>query len=165
MDLSIRDDQGRGKKRGRPSGLTRKRERLLFEAIKRGLPYKHAAALAGVSYASLNRWRQQGSKPDAPAEFCNFCNQLEAAEAQAVDNLLKIVSAAAAKRDWKAAAWMLERRHPEDFQKKEAGYRAPELPPENPLEKFNMSEEKLREIVFKIANPPKFRLPGTAASS
>jgi hypothetical protein len=85
-----------------------------------GTSYKQAAALAEVSYASLNRWRQQGSQPDAPAEFRNFCNQIEAAEAQAADKLLKIILSAAAERDWKAAAWLLERRHPEDWGKKEA---------------------------------------------
>ncbi len=108
------------RRRGRPSGLTPKSEALLLQAIERGLPYKQAAALAGISYATFNRWRFLGSKENASPEYCHFCNQLEASEARAMDLLMQTIrSAATEQRDWKAAAWMLERRHAKEWGRKE----------------------------------------------
>ena len=106
--------------RGRPCGLTPQKERLLLNAISRGLPYKHAAALAGISYMTFNRWKKSGSKDNAPQEFRDFCDRLETAEAKAADTLLQVISKAARTRDWKAAAWILERRYPDEWVRRES---------------------------------------------
>jgi|GEM_PF-2593989 len=103
----------RVRQRGRPSGLTLRKENLLLNAIRRGLSYKHAAALAGISYMTFNRWRKLGSKEDASPEFRHFCDRLERAEAEGADSLLAVITKAGKERDWKAAAWILERRHPD----------------------------------------------------
>ncbi len=102
----------RQRTRGRPCGLTEERQAILLSAIKKGLPLKDAASIAGISYASLNRWQNKGEEEDAPPEFRNFCNHLREAQSVAVDTLLSQITNAA-RKDWKAAAWILERRHPE----------------------------------------------------
>ena len=101
---------------GRPCLLTKQREAALLKGIEEGLPLKHAAMLAGVSYDSLNRWRKNGESEYAAIEFRNFCKALRRSEAVAVQNLVKLVHAAG-KTDWRAASWMLERRFPEEFGK------------------------------------------------
>lgn len=100
--------------RGRPSLLTPEREVRLLRAIRRGMPLKQAAMLAGMSYETLNRWRIQGEAEDAPAEFRHFWQALRKAQAVAMERLVGRIQDAAGS-DWKAAAWLLERRHPDEF--------------------------------------------------
>ena len=80
------------------------------------MPLKHAAMLAGVSYDSLNRRRNKGDSELAPIQFRDFCKALHHAEAVAMQRLLSLISNAG-QTDWKAAAWTLERRFPDEFSK------------------------------------------------
>lgn len=143
------------RRRGRPCGLTLETERVLLSAIERGLPYKQAAALAGISYMTLNRWRRQGEVDGAPAEFRDFCYRLEAAEARAANTLLQAVSKAGRERDWRAAAWILERRYPEDWGKRDGTlYPTPPLQSETEAARMTMIEEIGRENIaasFRVA--------------
>ncbi len=102
--------------RGRPSLLTPEREARLMGAIEKGMPLKQAAMLAGMSYETLNRWRLQGEAEDAALEFRHFWQALRKAQAVAMERLLSRIDTASLS-DWKAAAWLLERRHPEEFAK------------------------------------------------
>lgn len=104
----------RARKRGRPCGLSTEVQTVLLGAIERGLPLRDSALLAGISYDTLNRWRNSGEAEDAAPEFYNFCNALKRAQAVAVDTLVSQIQSAA-RKDWKAAAWLLERRHPENW--------------------------------------------------
>lgn len=98
----------RTRKRGRPCSLTPEVQSVLLKAVERGLPLKESASLAGVSYDTLNRWRNSGEAEDAPPVFRNFYNALYQAQAVAVDTLVSQIQSAA-RKDWKAAAWLLER--------------------------------------------------------
>lgn len=112
VKLSARKDNTT--KLGRPCLLTPSREAALLNAIEEGMPLKQAAMLAGISYDTLNRWRTRGNSEFAPDEFRKFCKALERAEAVAMQvNLARV--RAAGEKDWRAAAWILERRHPEEF--------------------------------------------------
>ncbi len=77
---------------------------------------KLAASAGGVSYNTFVRWRNEGSKPNAPPHFREFLNRVRTAEAQAAERLFGLIEKRA-KDHWQAAAWMLERRHPELFRK------------------------------------------------
>jgi hypothetical protein len=105
----------RTRTRGRPCGLTPERQTLLLSAIERGLPLREAASLAGISYDTFNRWRNQGEAVNAPPEFRHFCESLQRAQAIAVDALLTRIQSASQSGDWRAAAWILERRHAETW--------------------------------------------------
>lgn len=102
------------KKPGRPTLLNPTRQAALLNAIEQGMPLKQAAAIAGMSYDTLNHWQNRGENESAPPEFRQFCQLLR--HSQAVAMQVHVASICdAAKRDWRAAAWMLERRCPEDF--------------------------------------------------
>lgn len=101
-------------KPGRPCLLAKACEAKLLKYIEEGLPLKQAAALAGVSYDSVNRWRTKGESEYAPPEFRDFCKSLERAKAVAMKGFVLHIREAG-KSDWRAAAWMLERRHKEEF--------------------------------------------------
>lgn len=105
----------RRRRRGRPSGFTPERARAILGGISRGLSYKHSAQLAGISYMTFNRWRKDGARADAPAELRDFCDHLGQAEARNADTLLRAISMAGRRRDWRAAAWILERRFPDEW--------------------------------------------------
>ena len=113
---------------GRPQCYTPAKAARIVRAIRRGLPYKLAAAAGGVSFNTFVRWRNAGSKPDAPLHFRRFLNQLRTAEAQAAEKLFGLIEDRA-KEHWQAAAWMLERRHPDLFGKNA-------VPPDQPLGEF-----------------------------
>lgn len=103
-------------KGGRPCLLDKQRKNRLLAAIQKGMPLKHAAMLAGISYDTLNRWRMRGEEKGAPLRFRQFCKALRRSQAVAMLRLVSRIQAAG-KQDWRAAAWMLERRHTEDFGK------------------------------------------------
>jgi hypothetical protein len=63
---------------------------------------KAACKLAGLGFSTFNGWREEDSF---------FAQKIEFAEAQAIERNLALIQRAALK-DWKAAAWILERRHP-----------------------------------------------------
>lgn len=102
------------KKPGRPTLLNPTRQAALLNAIEQGMPLKHAAAMAGMSYDTLNAWQKRGENESAPEQFRQFCQLLRHSQAVAMQVHLTSICDAA-KRDWRAAAWMLERRFPEDF--------------------------------------------------
>ena len=101
---------------GRPQCFTQAKSDRIVQAIRNGLPYKLAAAAGGVSYNTFIRWRNQGTKDDAQPHFRQFLNQVRIAEAEAAERLVGIIEERA-RIHWQAAAWMLERRHPDLFTK------------------------------------------------
>ncbi len=118
-------------KAGRPQAYTPAKAALIVQAIRKGLPLKLAAAAGGVSYNTFVRWRNDGSAPDAPPRFREFLNQVRKAEAEAAQRFIGLIEKAA-KTQWQAASWMLERRHPDLFGKDAK-------PPARPLGEFEMS--------------------------
>lgn len=102
------------KKPGRPTLLNPTRQAALLKAIELGMPLKQAAAMADMSYDTLNHWQKRGENESAPPEYRQFCQLLRRSQAVAMQVHLSSICDAS-KRDWRAAAWILERRHPEDF--------------------------------------------------
>lgn len=90
----------------RPTKYNRAVAERIAHAIEQGATYELAAAHGGVSYETLRVWRE--AKPA-------FSVLLEAAEAKAAMRWLTWINAAAADGDWRAAAFMLERRYPQHY--------------------------------------------------
>jgi hypothetical protein len=101
-----------GKKGGRVDG--RKNKDLvqrIVDAILSGNTYKNACTLAGISDRTLCYWLSDNDDKEYKVRFFRLVKE---AEARAIHrNVLAINTAA--KKNWQAAAWFLERRRPEDY--------------------------------------------------
>ena len=95
---------------GRPTKKTPDREPLILKAIAKGVPYKAACQCADPSLFTFNEWRKNDSA---------FAEKVRRADLEAISRNVDLIQHAAEKGDWRAAAWLLERRCPESFSKPE----------------------------------------------
>lgn len=95
----------RTRKRGARSKKTPQVMAGICEAIRRGMPFERAAQLNGISRSTLLKWRNED------AEFSRLVD-----EACAVSEVL-LLEAIQEKtsEDWRAAAWILQKRFPERY--------------------------------------------------
>jgi transposase len=101
-------------KTGRPTKLTRDLERSYLDALRRTRYLETAADLAGIHRVTLKRWLKRGRREPGPyREFCIAVKKV-LAESEA-NNVGEIESA----EEWQASAWLLERRFPERWGRKE----------------------------------------------
>jgi hypothetical protein len=103
---------------GAPLKLTPERAQQICDAIRAGVRPEIAAVYNGVSARSYYRWMEHGRAADADPAYAEFVERVEVAlaEWEARDVLL---IGEAAKEDWRAGAWRLERRLPAVYGKRE----------------------------------------------
>ena len=97
------------KKKGRPSKFTKDRKERIVQAIQAGCTYEMAADYAGITRSTLWNWLKKGEDPKQKS-YCTFLDQVKKAEVEGAMVHLGTI-AQASQKDWKASAWMLERRH------------------------------------------------------
>jgi len=101
---------------GRPTKLTPETQKKIVAAIQAGCYMETAAAFAGIDRATLHRWLKRGRRADPEAEdegiYRDFCAVIARALAQSEVADVTVLSLAA-KADWRAAAWRLERKFPD----------------------------------------------------
>jgi len=96
-------------KRGTKSKFTKARKDRILQAIGAGCSYEMAADYAGITRQTLWAWMKKGEE-GKDKNYLTFLNDIKSAEVEgAMANLGTIQDAS--KKDWKAAAWILERRH------------------------------------------------------
>jgi hypothetical protein len=103
---------------GAPSKLTLDRQERICDAIRAGVRPEAAAVYCGVSARTFYRWMAQGRAQDAEPEFAAFVDEVEAALAEWETRDVLLIGEAA-KTDWRAAAWRLERRLPKVYGRRE----------------------------------------------
>ena len=87
--------------------VTSEQTERLLEGLRHGMTRRAAAAFGGMHHATLYRML---------ANDATLATEVEKAESQAEAAFTKLVADAAANpKNWTAAAWWLERRHPDDF--------------------------------------------------
>lgn len=91
---------------GRPTKFTAVTRRRLIDAVAKGLPFRHACAASGLSYATFCEYRNAHSE---------FNDEIEKAVALAIEKRLAIIEKAANLGDVGCAKWLLEHLHPENF--------------------------------------------------
>ena len=102
------------------------RKRLL-KSIRNGAPYHMAAAAAGVCENAFMKWKAAGAAAQAKQgrgeplterdmKYLQLLHDIKAAEAEGCDVILaRIQRASRIDKHWPAGAWLLERRHPNEY--------------------------------------------------
>ena len=97
------------RKAGTRSKFTQPRKDRIIKAIGAGCSYEMAADYAGISRQTLWNWIKKGEE-GKDRNYITFLDNIKTAEIEgAMANLGTIQEAS--QKDWKAAAWILERRH------------------------------------------------------
>jgi hypothetical protein len=91
----------------------------LVQAVMIGASYELAAKFAGISYKTFERWRQQAEHARAGTPLATLRDRLREAEGLAAIGWLAKIEKAASEGDWRAAAFKLERRYPDDWGRKD----------------------------------------------
>jgi hypothetical protein len=98
---------------GRNTKLTPETQKVICDSIAAGIDRKHSALRAGTSARTVRMWLQNARRPRAKAEYVAFAAAMKKAEADAVARNVALIQKAAQDGTWTAAAWWLERRHPD----------------------------------------------------
>lgn len=112
---------------GRNRKLNDEVSKIICDGVRLRMSYKCATARAGVSEEVFYHWLRVGRKLQAQCDkgktprmtayekaCLNFLRDVTRAIADGQHRLLTLVHSGA-EDDWRAGAWILERRHPEDF--------------------------------------------------
>ena len=106
------------KKGGRPSKLTPEVQETICIAIRAGNTFEAAAAYGGISpasfYSYMDRGRQSYEKGKRRTKFTEFLEAVTRAKSVAEVALVAKI-AKAGEKDWRANAFILERRNPTDW--------------------------------------------------
>jgi transposase-like protein len=105
----------------RPSKFSPSVGALIVEAVSRGATRDVAAEAAGVSPSTLYRWLREAADVEERAgvlssserALVEFLESVKKATAAVEVEALDVIRSAAEGGTWQAAAWLLERRHPE----------------------------------------------------
>ena len=83
----------------------------IVEATRMGLKFNDVAAYAGVCLTTLGNWRRDGARQteDPSSAAARLVAAMSEAEGEAAAEALQRIRSAA-DLDWRAAAWILERR-------------------------------------------------------
>ena len=99
---------------GRPTRLTAKVQEEFCKAIKLGLSINMAAAHAGIHAERIGTWLAKGAN-SARGGYRSFRVAYEKACSEFQSGHANQITKSAADGDWKASAWMLERRARADW--------------------------------------------------
>ncbi len=103
---------------GRTTKLTPDVQKEIGQNIILGMPIKFAAEAAGIGETTFYRWMQSGEKAKR-GKFREFWEYIKECQAKAVQLHVKLITRAANEGSWQASAWILERRHPNEFGRKD----------------------------------------------
>ena len=139
----------------RVRGFTPRVRRLLYAAIEAGLPYNRSCEITGVNYQNFKYWMQRGKSDPVSSPYTQFRRYIKRIEARKEAELLAVIDKVAEGEykvkereiqfhpdkgrsikiktrtilpNWKAAAWRLERKFPDEYYLKdnESKERTPE---------------------------------------
>lgn len=96
-------------------------QKPLLDRIRAGTPIRQACASVGLSKDTFYDWMRRGEVASS-GHHKDFYDAVEKAKADAVIESVLIVRKAA-KENWQAAAWYLERCHPDEFAKRGENYK------------------------------------------
>lgn len=110
----------------KPYKMTPERVQIILEALGDGMTQRDASMLAGISEDTLCIWKRTNSE---------FSEQMGQKAIEYKQKLMKRIEKAGEK-DWKATAWLLERKFKKDFSTDTKDQE--EILPDFPALKFDM---------------------------
>jgi transposase len=103
---------------GRKSKLTEELTEVFCENIELGLSYNLSCQAAGISFQSFNDWMKAGAA-GKDKKFCDFYDKVRASESICAKNCLQRIRDSAERGNTNNDMWLLERRYPADYGRKE----------------------------------------------
>lgn len=103
---------------GRKCKLNDELTAVICDNISLGLSYTLTCQAAGIHFDTFNEWMKKG-EAGGEEKFVDFYSKVRAAEAICARNSLERIREAADNGTWNAAAWLLERRYPSDYGRKD----------------------------------------------
>jgi hypothetical protein len=95
-----------------PTKLTPEVRKALVDSLAAGVDQRHACEAVGITTRTLQYWMKKGKAGMSP-ETASLFSAVKKAKADAVRRNVAIIQKAAQDGTWTAAAWWLERRHPD----------------------------------------------------
>jgi transposase len=120
LDMFARDEykSSRPHPIGRPPKLTPEMIEQICDLLIQGSPIAGAAMLTGISESTIYRWLKIGKSEGADSIYIELVARVgEAIESSKFELLQRMRIAGSKPEHWRATAWMLERRFPEEFGK------------------------------------------------
>lgn len=110
----------------------------LAKSVASGLSIPVACEANGLSWNTVKRWLDLGKKGRKP--YRDFVDAMNEAKARFEQGAVAGIAIHGRKKDWKALAWLLERRYPERYYK-----------PEKPVE----AQQQRQEVVlfYPVVSP------------
>lgn len=102
----------------RKTKLTPELQEEICKYIEIGVPNKQAALACGISETTFYNWIKRGENTNS-GKYFKFLESVKKAQAKNVLRNVAIIEKAAQEKNWQAAAWILERKYPEDWGRKE----------------------------------------------
>jgi transposase-like protein len=110
------------KRRGRPRELCPEIIEAVRTGLEGGLSMSATCGLIGIDRGTVYRWKAKGAEEE-DGLYADLYAAIESANANAMQKALDAIYAAldpeGKKYDWRAAAWFLERRFPQEWGQKQ----------------------------------------------
>jgi len=101
-------------KRGKKTRLTPAVQEELRQFVLSGAPLPLAAEAAGLPWKTVASWMHEGGKEGAREPYASFRLEMKRAKARWASSQVLLISKST-RKDWKAGAYLLERRLPDMF--------------------------------------------------
>ena len=131
---------------GRKSKFTKATKDRIIESLKVGASIQMACDSACIGRTTFYEWLKRGEQESSGA-YRTFKNSVSKASAEGGIHMLQLISVAAEK-DWKAAAWKLERRW--GYSKEGLAQEAPQETPALPDNTLDILKEQAKELKISM---------------
>ena len=102
----------------RPCKLTDEIQQRIGENIALGLTYSLASEASGITYKTFNDWMSKG-KTEKSGKYFEFSQYIQKCNAEGARKLLERLNESAKGGNCQVCMWILERRFPEDFARRQ----------------------------------------------
>jgi hypothetical protein len=135
---------------GRPTKLTPELQERICLAIRAGNYIEVAASFAGIHKDTFYRWLKRGARASRGI-YREFSDAVEKALADSEAGDVARISKAAEQGHWQAAAWRLERKHPQRWGRRDRVQTEISGPGGGPIGVNISAREELAGLIARLA--------------